>query len=163
MTLRAILVIGVSIAVLLGFGRLMVGRAPVSVEIIGDGSSARITVDGTSRRMDLDRPIIAVRPVQPIAHRREHQIDGSDSTNMLTFNARYFAELGTTPYYRFQALLREEWRYSTWRNLEVFDPYERPVLRQDRPLDEIEVGVPTPFRLTIELERPEIPRALDLI
>src|SRR4051812_14034962 len=141
----------------------MVGYAPVAIEIIGKRDALRITVDGTSRRIDLSQPIVGVRPVAPIAFRREHQIDGSDSTNMLTFNARYFSEFGTSPYYRFQALLREEWRYSVWRNLEVADAYERVVLRQDTPVDDIEIGVPTPFRLNIDLERPEIARSLELI
>src|SRR4051794_28401465 len=141
----------------------MVGYAPVGIEIIGDRDALRITVDGTSRRVELAQPIVGVRPVTPIAFRREHQIDGSDSTNMLTFNARYFADFGTSPYYRFQALLRDESRYSVWRNLEVADAYERVVLRQDRPLDDLEVGVPTPFRLTVDLERPEISRSLELI
>src|SRR5262249_50813217 len=151
------------IVVLLGFSRLAIGLAPVSVEMFGNRTSLRITVDGTSRRVDLSQPIVAIRPVAPIAYRREHQIDGSDSTNMLTFNPVYFASFGASPYYLFQALLREEWRYSTWRDLEVADGYERVVLRQDRPLDDIEVGVPTPFRLSIDLERPEIARSLELI
>lgn len=158
-----VVVMIVAIVVLLALGRLAIGLASVPVEIVGDGLSLRISVDGTSRRIELDRPIIAARPAAPIAFRREHQIDGSDSTNMLTFNPPYFAEFGASPYYRFQALLREEWRYSQWRNLEVYDPYGRLILRQERPLDEVEIGVPFQFQLNVELERPEIARTLELI
>jgi hypothetical protein len=162
-TARAIVVLVVSIVALLGFGRFMLDYAPVVVQIEGDRSSLRLTVDGTSRRIDLAQPIVGVRPLAPIAFRREHQIDGSDSTNMLTFNARYFAGFAASPYYRFQALLREEWRYSVWRNVEVADQFGRPVLRQPRPADDDEIGVPTPFRLDVELARPEIARSLELI
>jgi hypothetical protein len=131
--------------------------------MVGDGLDLTIAVDGTSRRLDLERPIVAVRPVAPIAFRREHQVDGSDSTNMLTFDPRYFEQFGTSPYYRFQALLREEWRYSAWANLEVVDGNGRVVVREDWPVDEIDVALPNPFRLTIDLERPEIARALELV
>jgi hypothetical protein len=59
--------------------------------------------------------------------------------------------------------LREEWRYSAWRNLVVRDQHGRVVIRQDRPPDDVEIVMPGAFHLTIELERPEAPRQLDLV
>lgn len=152
-----------AIVVLLGLGRLLVGLAPVSVEIESDGEVLRIAVDGDSRQLPIARPIALVRPVAPDAYRREHQIDGSDSTNMLTFDPKYFAEAGSTPYYQLQALLREEWRYSIWRRLEVRNQSGETILREPWPGDEIDIVVPRAFVLTVDLERPEIPRALELI
>ena len=55
---------------------------------------------------------------------------------MLTFDQRYFQELVTSPYYQFQAVLREEWRYSIWRRLEIADGEGRTVRHDDRPPDE---------------------------
>jgi len=153
----------IAIVLLLVLGRLLVAFAPVSVEIESDGEVLRVAVDGTTRLLPISRPIVVVRPVAPPAYRREHQIDGSDSTNMLSFDPKYFAEFGDSPYYQFQAILREEWRYSRWTNLEVVDQAGRSVLREAYPPDGIAVAVPGSFRLTIGLERPEIPRALELI
>ena len=162
-TVSAILVVAIAIFALLGLGRLLVHQWPVEVEIVGDGSGLQLTADGTSRRVNLNRPIVAVRPVAPMAFRREFQVDGSDSTNMLTFSPRYFAEFGLTPYYQAQALLREEWRYSQWTGLTVLDGSGQLLLRQDRPPDEVYIPLPPRFQLRIGLERPEIPRVLELI
>jgi hypothetical protein len=160
---RACAFIVVAIAALLATARLGLSLAPVSVELDGEGRRLRIQVDGTTRVLVLDRPIVAVRPAAPLLHRREHQVDGSDSTNMLTFDVRYFMSFADSAYYRFQALLREEWRYSTWANLEISDLSGQVLLRQERPTDEIDISLPTPFYLHIDLERPEIPRTLELI
>jgi hypothetical protein len=162
-TVGATALLLLAIVALLGLGRLLVGLAPVSVAIDSDGEILRVAVDGTSRHLTLPRPIVLVRPVAPIAHRREHQIDGSDSTNMLSFDATYFAQFASAPYYRFQALLREEWRYSTWVRLEVSDILGRSVLREAQPRDEVDIVIPSQFRLTVDLERPEIARSLELI
>ena len=162
-TVVAIVLLALAIVAVLALGRFLVGSAPVSVEIESDGAVLRIAVDGRSQRLPISHPIVMVRPVAPIAYRREHQIDGSDSTNMLSFDPTYFGDFSNTPYYRFQALLREEWRYSTWKNLEVMDRFARTLLREDHPPDEVAVAVPSEFLLTIDLERPEIARALELI
>ena len=162
MTAGAIVLLLLAIVALLGFGRLLVGLAPVVVEMVSDGVTLQVDVDGTSRVLSLSRPIASMRPVAPLAYRREHLIDGSDSTNVLTFDPRYFAEFSSTPYYRFQAMLREASRYSVWTHLEVRDPSGQLVIREDRPPDEVDVALPSQFRLTVNLERPEIARALEL-
>lgn len=153
----------VGIVLLLGLGRLVVAAWPTHLEIAGSGRSLEISVDGVGSLVELPAPVVAVRPMTPVRYRREHQIDGSDSTNMFTFSPGYFNEFGTSPYYVFQAWLREEWRYSRWANLEVTDGNGVWVARQAYPTDEINIPVPATFRLRIDLERPEIPRVLELI
>jgi hypothetical protein len=148
---------------LLGLVRLLVSLTPVILTIVGDGETLQVGAEGTARTVAHPRPIVAVRPVAPTAFRREYQIDGSDSTNMLLFDPAYFAAIGESPYYRFQALLREEWRYSVWTNLEVADGTGRVILQVPDPADEAALFVPARFHLTVGLERPEIPRALELI
>lgn len=153
----------VAMSMLLLLGRLAVRQWPVELELVGGGPVLIVTVEGVSQRVDLTVPLVAVRPAVPVAYRREHQIDGSDSTNMFTFSSRYFSEFGASPYYQFQAWLRDEQRYSRWTGLELMDGAGRVLARQDDPPDEINIPVPTEFRLRINLERPEIPRYLELI
>lgn len=148
---------------LLAFGRLLVRLWPVELEIQSTATGLQVTVDGETRSIDRESRLVAVRPVAPIEFRREFQVDGSDSTNMATFSPRYFGEFGETPYYRLQAFLREEWRYSRWTNLTVLDRSGQVVLHQDQPPDEVYVPLPPQFALQIALERPEIPRSLELL
>jgi hypothetical protein len=148
---------------LLGLARLLVGLTPVTLTIAGDGETIQVGAEGTAQTVARPRPIVAVRPVAPTPYRREYQIDGSDSTNTLLFDPAYFAAIGESPYYRLQALLREEWRYSVWTNLEVEDGTGRVILQVPEPTDEALLFLPARFRLTVGLERPEIPRALELI
>jgi hypothetical protein len=148
---------------LLGLARLLVGLTPVTLTIAGDGETLQVGAEGTAQTVARPRPIVAVRPVAPTPYRREYQIDGSDSTNTLLFDPAYFAAIGESPYYRLQALLREEWRYSVWTNLEVEDGTGRVILQVPEPTDEALLFLPARFRLTVGLERPEIPRALELI
>lgn len=147
---------------LLALGRVLVASAPVSVEIVGAGRLLTVTADGTTQQVELPAPVQRVQPVRPIRYRREHQIDGSDSTNTFTFSAAYFAGLADSPYYQFQAWLREEWRYSVWRRLVVYDATGQVVIEEEWPRDEESLPLPDPFRLTIALERPEIPRQVAL-
>ena len=153
----------VGIVLLLALGRLAVSQWPAQIEIVGAGTAVEISVDGIVRHVELTAPLVAIRPAAPVAYRREHQIDGSDSTNMFTFSPRYFAEIGGSPYYVFQAWLREEWRYSRWTGLELKDGNGTVLASQADPPDEINIPVPPTFRLRIDLERPEISRVLELI
>jgi hypothetical protein len=153
----------VSMVTLLGLIRLLVGLTPVTLTVDGDSETLQVGAEGTVRTVARSRPIVAVRPARPTEYRREHQIDGSDSTNMLLFDPAYFATFGKSWYYRFQALLREEWRYSVWTNLEVEDGSGRLILQVPNPSDEDAFFVPARFHLTIQMERPEIPRSLELI
>ena len=162
-TFGSVTLLALAVAALLGLGRLGVSIAPVTVQLESDGAIVRVTVDGTSRTFALTYPIAVVRPVAAIAHRREHLIDGSDSTNVLTFDPTYFRRFADSPYYQFQSWLREAWRYSTWVNLEVADGTGAVVLRDAHPRDEVDVALPPQFRLTVDLERPEIPRSLELL
>ena len=66
-------------------------------------------------------------------------------------------------HFQFQAWLREEWRYRRWVHLEVRDAAGTPTVQDAEPLDNVPLALPNPFRLTIALQRPEIPRALDFL
>jgi 4-amino-4-deoxy-L-arabinose transferase-like glycosyltransferase len=98
-------------------------------------------------------------PQEP--NRHEYAIDGSDSANNATFDPQYFAEFADTPYYRFQAWLRDEGSYSNWRSLVIRDLGEEPLLRQARPVPGEEILVPSEFELAVDLRRIEVQRAID--
>jgi hypothetical protein len=157
-----IFLVGAIVALLLA-GRLLVNQFPVAIDVASSGTSLIVTADGSSSQVELGRQFNAIRPVAPIAYRREYQIDGSDSTNTFTFRPTYFAEFGSNPYYRFQALLREEWRYSVWRNLTIADATGQVVHHEVAPVDEVAIPLPPDFHLIVELERPETSRSFELL
>lgn len=162
------LVAGAGLLAILAAAALAVGRAltvafPVTVEIVGDATGLTIAVDGTEQRITTGRPLVLMRPVGPPALRREHLVDGSDSTNMFTFDRAYLRGLSNSPYYALQSWLREDWRYSRWVSLEVHADDGSEPIRVEQPRDDREIKLPTPFRLVVHLERPEIPRELEFL
>lgn len=53
----------VAIVGLLALGRLLVNVFPVSIVMVGEGSTLTIGADGSASQVTLARPIVAVRPV----------------------------------------------------------------------------------------------------
>ncbi|MHB8990491.1 MAG: glycosyltransferase family 39 protein [Chloroflexota bacterium] len=145
---------------LLAAGNLLLELFPTRFEIRGDGSAMSFAVDGRTHLVPLTGPPVAVSfpPAEPF--RREYQIDGSDSTNNLNLDLAYFARIADSPYYRLQALLRDEDGYSRWRNLEIRDGGASPVVQQPWPDDGTEKALPSSFRLSVELHRLEMPRTV---
>ncbi|MCC6175921.1 MAG: glycosyltransferase family 39 protein [Chloroflexi bacterium] len=147
---------------LLALGRLAIWLWPVALTVEGQGQQIALVVDGERHALELERPVVAVRFASTTPYRREYQIDGSDSTNNFTFDAPYFERFGTSLYYRFQALLREEWRYSQWRRLVIQDS-DGHVIIADRPADEVVYPLAGRFQLRVDLERLETPRSIELL
>ena len=146
---------------LLAFGNLLLDAFPVTLRATGDATSLRITVEGDTRVLPLASPLRTLRFAPLAPNVREYQVDGSDTTNNFTFDAGYFASFAASPYYRFQALLRDEGSYSRWRNLVVRDPAGRTALQRAAP--EGEVTLPEGFDLSLQLRRLETPRTLELL
>ncbi len=155
------LLAALAIALLVG-SDLLLTWFPTTVRVATDGQALSVAVGGTTRAVPLARPIEAVRfpPSEP--YRREFPVDGSDSTNNMTFNPEALAATANTPYYRFQAWLRDAPGYSAWRNLTIRDIDERRIVAQARPVEDTPQGVPPAFELEVDLRRIEIPRAIEL-
>jgi 4-amino-4-deoxy-L-arabinose transferase-like glycosyltransferase len=152
----------VAAVLIVGSDRLL-DLFPVRVRVTGSGTTAAMSLGGVTRDVALARPIRAVRFVPGEPHRREYQIDGSDTTNNATFDPAYFAAFSSSPYYRFQAWLRDEASYSTWQDLAVRDAEGRLVARQAQPRPGETLRLPPAFDLSVHLRRMEAPRAIELV
>jgi hypothetical protein len=143
-------------------GSWLLQVAPVTVSVAADGRALTLIVDGTAQQVQLPAPVTALRFPSPPPEQREYQIDGSDSTNNFTFDPSYFVHEAASPYYRFQAWLRDEASYSRWRQLVIRDGEGRIVVKADEPANDLAISLPQPFRFTVDLHRIETPRMLEL-
>lgn len=122
-------------------------------QVRGDGRTAIVNLDFTPTRLVL---------VPSPAHLRLFADNGSDSANMLTWKASDWRGSSHNPYLRFESWLRGSSTYSHWVSLKVRLPdghlqtsAANPPLGQRFPL-------PSRGRLTLTLERLEIPRTVEL-
>ncbi len=152
-----------ALLLLIAAGNLLLGSFPSRLEIWGDGTGAVVAVDGSSRLLSLDSPLRAVRFPPAESFRREYQVDGSDGTNSLNLDPVYFTAISSTPYYRFQAFLRDEGSYSRWRRLEIRDAAGQSVGGGLQAEGGAEIELPEPFSLSAELYRLEVPRTVQLL
>jgi len=120
-----------------------------------------VSVEGDAEIVPLTSPLVEARSPAPPPCFREYQLDGSDTTNNFTFDPDYFSRIADSPYYRFQAFLRDEGSYSQWRNLSVGLPDGRVLT--EIPLLEEGIALPESFVLSAQLRRLETPRTLNLI
>lgn len=98
----------------------------------------------------------------PVVH--EYQLDGTDSTNNLTLDPNYLDQIASSPYYRFQAWMRDLEGTSRWRDLREWD--DSHLLREIAwPSNGASVSLPpaASLRLGVLLQRPETPMTLNLI
>lgn len=142
---------------------MLVGAWPVAVSVDARPDSVAFSVDGEALAATIPSPVEALRIPSQSPYLREHQIDGSDSTNNFTLDPLYFASIGESPFYRFQALLRGEEGMSRWRGLEVRDGDGRSLVREEAPAPGAMWRLPEQFTARVGLQRPELARRLELI
>jgi len=94
----------------------------------------------------------------------EYQIDGTDSTNNLTLDTNYLHDFESSPYYRFQAWMRNLDGTSRWRDLHVWSNNIQQI-QQDWPTEGTSIALPpTPsLRIQMQVQRPETPLTFDLL
>lgn len=97
----------------------------------------------------------------PLFH--EYQIDGSDSTNNLNLDTNYLSQIASSPYYRFQAWMRDLDGTSRWRNLQI-QAGGHLIQSIAWPGNGANFALPATQTLSIslQLQRPETPMSLDL-
>jgi hypothetical protein len=90
---------------------------PISLDV-RDGSGT-LDVGGQIIQLGtIGQPIALEFPAHnPLVH--EYQIDGTDSTNNFTLDTSYLETIANTPYYRFQAWMRDLDGTSTWTALSI--------------------------------------------
>ncbi len=98
----------------------------------------------------------------PVVH--EYQIDGTDSTNNFTLDTDYLHAFASSPYYRFQAWMRNLDGTSRWRSLQVSESGKQ-LLQQDWPAASAPIPLPLSSALDIQMQiqRPETPITLNLL
>jgi hypothetical protein len=146
---------------LLGLGEAAPGAFPVPVSIEAHGAALQVTVDGQTH--SLSSPLgggwRGVSLEQPGPLEREYQIDGSDTTSTDDRSLRLIGSLTGSPLYRLDAWLRDESSYSRWEGFSLVDlgsGQTTAAVTGTSPL-------PTDFRLTVNLRRPEAPARVWLL
>jgi hypothetical protein len=101
-------------------------------------------------------------PHDPVIH--EYQIDGTDSTNNFTLDTPYLHQIASSPYYRFQAWMRNLDGTSHWHNL-LISTNTSQQLHLDDPPDGFHILLPssTSLHIRLQLQRPETPLTFDLL
>ncbi len=98
----------------------------------------------------------------PVVH--EYQIDGTDSTNNFTLDSDYLHTIATSPYYRFQAWMRNLDGTSRWKSLDISSSSTRH-LQQDWPVEGSLIAVPlsSSVSIQVQVQRPETPLTFNLL
>ena len=98
----------------------------------------------------------------PVVH--EYQIDGTDSTNNFTLDTNYLHAFASSPYYRFQAWMRNLDGTSRWRSLQISTDGKQQA-QQDWPVESNSIPLPlsSSLRIQVQVQRPETPLTLNLL
>ncbi|HLJ34490.1 MAG TPA: glycosyltransferase family 39 protein, partial [Ktedonobacteraceae bacterium] len=98
----------------------------------------------------------------PVIH--EYQIDGSDSTNNYTLDPTYINSIASSPYYRFQAWMRDLEGTSRWRNAQVWvNGQEQQSVQWPNNGSSMALPAAQSLRISVQLQRPETLMTLDLL
>jgi hypothetical protein len=102
---------------LLGIEHASFAAARVPLHVTVTATSGDFEIDGQRLSLVWKQRPTEVLVVRPAATTREIQVDGSDSLNNFDQDPLYFARLASSPYYQFQAWMRDMPSYSDWSDL----------------------------------------------
>src|SRR5712691_2917246 len=135
---------------------------PVEIDLQGGAATLQVGSERLSLGTVATPVTLEFAPRDSVVH--EYQLDGTDSTNNFTLDASYLDQLASSPYYQFQAWMRDLDGTSHWRDLQMWvNGQLRGVLPW--PPNGARVALPTytTLRLSLQLQRPETPMTLNLI
>src|SRR5579859_7705344 len=153
--------------ILLLIGDFLCYQQALPLEV--DAQAGKVTLKVGSQSLalgEIGTPVLIELPAQnPVIH--EYQMDGTDNTNNFTLDPDYFARIASTPYYRFQAWMRNLDGTSRWSDLHVYAD-SKQLESIDWPKNGSQVNWPAQnaasnLRLQIALRRPEIPMTLRIV
>ncbi|HEV2405372.1 MAG TPA: hypothetical protein VGR88_07965, partial [Ktedonobacterales bacterium] len=134
---------------------------PVALDL--RGGAATLTIDGQTLSLgNVGQPFALQFPTRdPLVH--EYQIDGTDSANNFTLDTSYLSRIAPSPYYRFQAWMRDLNGTSRWRDLRVVADG-----RVDTAVAWPGAGLVTlpsaaTLHIGVQLQRPETPVSFTLV
>ncbi|GAC1401667.1 MAG: hypothetical protein NVSMB49_16620 [Ktedonobacteraceae bacterium] len=150
------------ILLLLGDAGCYAITLPVEIDI--QHTVATLHVGTTQIALGHIRPATALQFAEhdPVIH--EYQIDGTDSTNNFTLDTDYLHTFASSPYYRFQAWMRNLDGTSRWRHLSVWTGNAQQ-LQQNWPIDGSTIALPSSssLQIQVQVQRPETPLTLTLL
>ena len=140
--------------------------ARVPLQVTMSATSGVFEIDGQRLSLVWKQRPTEVLLIRPAATTREIQIDGSDSLNNFDQDPAYFARLASSPYYQFQAWMRDMPSYSDWSDLSaavITDGIASDVRHygSDSALLALPAGETVTF--SAGLTRPETPTSLQFI
>ncbi len=166
--LRSRILLGILCLLLLAFVLLTADRLcyelalPVEIDLQGGVATLHVENQAVSLGPVGTHPTLQFAAHDPVVH--EYQLDGSDSTNNFTLDPTYMHHIASSPYYRFQAWMRDLDGTSRWRDLQVWVDGHL-VEKTDWIPEGASVSLPalTSLRIYARLQRPETPMMLNLI
>ncbi|MHB8600798.1 MAG: ArnT family glycosyltransferase [Ktedonobacteraceae bacterium] len=161
--IRYLLVLLALLLVLLGADALCY-QVALPVEIDVQHGAAILHVGSESVALGtVGRPTqLVFAPHDPVIH--EYQIDGTDSTNNYTLDPTYINSIATSPYYRFQAWMRDLEGTSRWRNAQVWvNGQEQQSVQWPDNGSSMALPAAQALRISVQLERPETLMTLYLL
>jgi 4-amino-4-deoxy-L-arabinose transferase-like glycosyltransferase len=140
--------------------------ARVPLQVMMSATSGVFEIDGQRLSLDWKQRPTEILLIRPTATTREIQIDGSDNLNNFDQDPAYFARLASSPYYQFQAWMRDMPSYSDWSDLSaavIMDGSASDVRHYGS--DSALLALPTGATVTFSanLTRPETPTSLQFI
>jgi hypothetical protein len=139
-------------------------QVALPVEIDVQHGAATLHVGSESVALGtIGRPTqLVFAPHDPVIH--EYQIDGSDSTNNYTLDPTYINSIAASPYYRFQAWMRDLEGTSRWRNAQVWaNGQEQQSVQWPDNGSSMALPATQSLRISVQLQRPETLMTLYLL
>lgn len=138
------------------------------VSFLATGLPVRLTISPTGGTVEADGQQLPLHLAQtptrvvfaaPPPLTREFQIDGTDAANNFTEDSAYFARIADTPYYRFQAWMRDAGSYSSWRDLTLGQGDGPSQTTGATATGDVDVSLASSVTTTVNatLLRPEVP------
>ncbi len=161
--IRYLLVLVTLLLVLLGADALCYQVAlPVEIDVQHGAATLHVGSESVALGAIGQPTQLVFSPHDPVIH--EYQIDGSDSTNNFTLDPTYINSIAASPYYRFQAWMRDLEGTSRWRNAQVWaNGQEQQSVQWPGNGSSITLPATQPLRISVQLQRPETPMTLNLL
>ena len=134
---------------------------PVALDL--RGGAATLTIDGQALSLgDVGQPFALQFPARdPLVH--EYQIDGTDSANNFTLDTSYLSRIAPSPYYRFQAWMRDLNGTSRWRDLRVIGDGRVDTAVAWPGAGLVALSSVATVHIGVRLQRPETPVSFELV
>lgn len=162
---RASVLYCLALLLLLVMEHLTFLAAAVPVTIATSSTLLTVSVDGSFLSVPVASPPTQIFFLSGDPAVREFQLDGTDSINNFSLDSTYMHRIASTPYYRFQAWMRDFDTYSSWRNIAVrASTTGQPVTSIQEADTNTLVSLPSgSATVTASIARLEVPVQIDVI